>query len=161
MTARKTTTCLLAGAMTLLALAPAALASPAGSEYLPKAPQSGGHSGSASGGTSTSTLPEGTSGSKAKSQEAKNGSKKGKAQSNTVAPVSGGSSGGGGDSGSIFTSPVFLLIVAGIIVVVAGVLLRRRHTAKPAEGKTAAAPPRRRPGPAGGTPAAGPDKTTK
>ena len=144
----------------MLALAPAALASPAGSEYLPKAPQSGAHSGSASGGTSTSTLPESTVGSSGESQKAKQDNKKGKARANdTVAPVSSGSSGGGGDSGSIFTSPVFLLIVAGVIVVVAGVVLRRRRTAKPA-GKTTAAP-LRRPGPAAGPTGAGPDKTTK
>lgn len=145
----------------MLALAPAALASPAGSEYLPKAPQSGAHSGSASGGTSTSTLPESTVGSSGESQKAKQDNKKGKARANdTVAPVSSGSSGGGGgDSGSIFTSPVFLLIVAGVIVVVAGVLLRRRRTAKP-PGKTTAAP-LRRPGPAAGPTGAGPDKTTK
>ncbi len=84
----------------MLALAPAALASPAGSEYLPKAPQSGAHSGSASGGTSTSTLPESTVGSSGESQKAKQDNKKGKARANdTVAPVSSGSSGSSGGGG--------------------------------------------------------------
>jgi hypothetical protein len=131
MTARKTVKGLLAVAMLSLALAPSALAGPAGDEYLPKVPQSGAHSASAAQGqTGTTTLPQGTSGSSSQGKSNGNGEGKKNTDTSTQAlPASSGSGGSGGDgsSGSILLNPIVLLMIAAVIAAAVGMILRRRQ----------------------------------
>ena len=151
MTLPRTVLGLIAAATLSLAVAPIALASPAGSEYLPKIPQSGAHSssGGTSQGTGTTTLPDSSSGSSTGSSK-DNGQakqKKGKDQSNqAAAPASSGSggsggSGGDGSSGSILLNPIVLLMIAAVIAAAAGMILRRRQA-----GDDDQPEPRRTPG---------------
>lgn len=121
-----------------LALAPSALAAPAGDEYLPKVPQSGaqssgGSSGSLSGtgtgtGTGTTTLPTGGDKSKPASGEEKSSdqTEKDKKKSEITPVVSSDSGDGGGSSGSILFSPIVLLMVAAVIAAAVGMTLLRR-----------------------------------
>jgi hypothetical protein len=129
---------LCAAAMLSLALAPSALAAPAGDEYLPKIPQSGAHSSgsggsSASAGTATTTLPTGgtssptTSDTKNSSSDGSNKKKKDNTEQITPIGSSGsGGSGGGDSSGSIIFNPIVLLMIAAVIAVAVGMTLRRR-----------------------------------
>jgi hypothetical protein len=172
MSAHKTVQGLLVGAAISLALAPTALAGPAGDEYLPKVPQaagsasagSGSGSGSAFSGTGTTTLPQG-SGSKdanAKGTDKNNG-KKSEGKKSQLAPVGASGSGGGGDSsGSILLNPIVLLMIAAVIAAAVGMTLWRRNAVDEDEPGS-----RRDPGsPGAGTPrtpdgeiVAGTDKT--
>jgi hypothetical protein len=132
MTARKTVQGLVAAAMLSFALAPSALAGPAGDEYLPKVPQSGAHSASAGQAqTGTTTLPEGTSGSGSQtgSQRQTNAERKNTDTSAQALPASSGSGGSGGDgsSGSILLNPIVLLMIAAVIAAAVGMILRRRQ----------------------------------
>ncbi len=123
---------LIAGAAFSLALAPVALAGPAGDEYLPKVPSAGGSgtAHSASGGSGETTLPQG---SKKGSQDTTNGNGNGKGKKKDDAaklgvPVGGSGSGGGGDSsGSILLNPIVLLMIAAVIAAAVGMTLRRRQ----------------------------------
>ena len=130
---------LCAAATLSLALAPSALAAPAGDEYLPKIPQSGSHSpsggaeaSSASAGTATTTLPSAGTSSPPASDEKKassdDGDKKDKADQQVVPVGSSGSGGpdGGDSSGSILFNPIVLLMIAAVIAVAIGMTLRRR-----------------------------------
>jgi len=124
MSARTTVKALVAGAAISLALAPVALAGPAGDEYLPKVPNAGGSATarSAGGGSGGSTLPEASG----KGSKDTNGKKKDNSASLAV-PV--GGSGGGGDnsSGSILLNPIVLLMIAAVIAAAVGMTLRRRQ----------------------------------
>jgi hypothetical protein len=133
MSTRKTVTALIAGAAVSfsLALAPIALAGPAGDEYLPKVPQAAGSASahSASGGSGETTLPQSTTanGSKNSSDQGK-GKKKDAA--NQAVPAGGSGSGGGGgndSSGSILLNPIVLLMIAAVIAAAVGMTLRRRQ----------------------------------
>jgi cobalamin biosynthesis Mg chelatase CobN len=128
---------LCAAATLSLALAPSALAAPAGDEYLPKVPQSGAHSsgtgGSSASGTATTTLPTGgsssPSASDAKSSGSNSADKNKKDDSGQIAPIGSsgsGGSGGGDSSGSIIFNPIVLLMIAAVIAVAVGMTLRRR-----------------------------------
>jgi hypothetical protein len=131
---------LCAAATLSLALAPSALAAPAGDEYLPKVPQSGSHSpsggeqaSSASAGTATTTLPTTAETSSPPASEEKKASsdgrdKKDKADQQVVPVASSGSGGpdGGDSSGSILLNPIVLLMIAAVIAVAIGMTLRRR-----------------------------------
>jgi len=110
MTLRRKIAGLCAAATLSLAVAPSALAAPAGDEYLPKVPQSGAH-------------PSG-SGSSASEDTGK--SKKDKTEQQVVPVGSSGGSDGGDSSGSIFLNPIVLLIIAAVIAVAVGMTLRRR-----------------------------------
>jgi hypothetical protein len=135
MTLRRKIAGLCAAATLSLAVVPPALAAPAGDEYLPKVPQSGGHSSasgsSASGATGTTTLPTGGTGSPTSDGDnARSGdtgkSKKDKTEQQVVPVGSSGGSDGGDSSGSIFLNPIVLLIIAAVIAVAVGMTLRRR-----------------------------------
>jgi hypothetical protein len=143
MTPRRKIAGLCAGAALLLALAPSALAAPAGDEYLPKVPQSGVHSSSggtsASGGGSTApttTLPSGssdapssTSASKdSKDSKAGRTGKKDDKTEQQIAPIGSSDSGdSGGGSGSILFNPIVLLMIAAVIAAAVGMTLLRRQ----------------------------------
>jgi hypothetical protein len=132
-----------------LALAPSALAAPAGDEYLPKVPQSGAKSnGSNEGsiqssgggsGTETTTLPTGgTSEETTSTPERQNKAKKSRDKDRVeqVAPVGSGGSGGSDDgdsSGSLLLNPIVLLMIAAVIAAAVGMTLRRRQTEGDAE----------------------------
>jgi cobalamin biosynthesis Mg chelatase CobN len=143
MTVRRKIAGLCAAAMLSLALAPPALAAPAGDEYLPKVPQSGTHSSgsggsSASAGTATTTLPTGgtsspttsdtkNSGTKNSGSDGSDKNKKDNTEQITPIGSSGsGGSGGGDSSGSIIFNPIVLLMIAAVIAVAVGMTLRRR-----------------------------------
>jgi cobalamin biosynthesis Mg chelatase CobN len=136
MTARRTIPGLIVAVAALFALAPFALASPAGSEYLPKVPQSGGShsSGSGSGQSATTDAFQGTNDSATtttgqdhgkKHHEKKQKSKK-HDRSAALASASGGS--GGGSSGSVLLSPAVLVILAGILLLFLWAIWQRRRT---------------------------------
>jgi hypothetical protein len=135
MSARKTVQALIAGAAISLALAPIALAGPAGDEYLPKVPQAGGNASahSASDGSGQSTLPQSTTttaeGSKNSSDNDGGKGKKKDDAANLAVPAGGSGSGGGGDdsSGSILLNPIVLLMIAAVIAAAVGMTLRRRQ----------------------------------
>jgi hypothetical protein len=136
MSTRKTVTTLIAGAAVSfsLALAPIALAGPAGDEYLPKVPQAAGSASahSASGGSGETTLPQSTTGGNGSksSNDQGNGKKKKDDAANQAVPAGGsGSGGGGGDdsSGSILLNPIVLLMIAAVIAAAVGMTLRRRQ----------------------------------
>jgi len=131
MSTRKTVQALIAGAAVSLALAPIALAGPAGDEYLPKVPNAGGNATahSASGGSGVSTLPEASGkGSQDTSSKDKGKSKKKDDSVNAAGPIGGAGSGGGGDSsGSILLNPIVLLMIAAVIAAAVGMTLRRRQ----------------------------------
>lgn len=116
-----------------LAASPSALASPAGSEYLPKEPKASHDSSndggpSASGYSDTSTDDTYTQSSAGSSEGHKpNHAQKKHDQGNTAPPVM-RTTATGDTGGSNALLPLILLIAAGGIVVVAGLLLRRRHT---------------------------------
>jgi hypothetical protein len=107
------------------ALASPVFAGPAGSEYLPKIPQSGANSSAGVEHTETSSLPE-------PQDEEATQQKKSKRDTDGTArsalPVSPASSGDDGSSGSILLSPVVILMVAGVIVIAVGMTMRRRQT---------------------------------
>jgi hypothetical protein len=135
MTVRRKIAGLCAAATVSLALAPLALAAPAGDEYLPKVPGSGAHS-SASGssdsaGTPTTTLPTGGTSSPSSSDTDKSKSDDtGKKDEQKIAPVGSADSGGsdgGGDSGSLLFNPIVLLVIAAVVAVAVGMTLRRRR----------------------------------
>ncbi|HEX3562545.1 MAG TPA: hypothetical protein VHU24_06875 [Solirubrobacterales bacterium] len=135
MSTRKTVTTLIAGAAVSfsLALAPVALAGPAGDEYLPKVPQAAGSASahSASGGSGETTLPQSTTGGNGSksSNDQGNGKKKDNA-ANQAVPAGGSGSGGGGggdSSGSILLNPIVLLMIAAVIAAAVGMTLRRRQ----------------------------------
>ena len=138
MTVRRKIAGLCAAAMLSLALAPPALAAPAGDEYLPKVPQSGAHSSgsggsSASAGTATTTLPTGGTSSPTTSDTKNSGSdgsdKNKKDNTEQITPIGSsgsGGSGGGDSSGSIIFNPIVLLMIAAVIAVAVGMTLRRR-----------------------------------
>ena len=135
MSARKTVPTLIAGAAVSLslALAPVALAGPAGDEYLPKVPQAAGSASahSASGGSGETTLPQSTTANGSKnSSDQGNGKKKDNA-ANQAVPAGGSGSGGGGgggdSSGSILLNPIVLLMIAAVIAAAVGMTLRRRQ----------------------------------
>jgi phosphotransferase system glucose/maltose/N-acetylglucosamine-specific IIC component len=132
MSARKTVQGLIAGLAISLALAPTALAGPAGDEYLPKVPQAGGSASahSASGGSGETTLPQANK--KGSQDTTGNGKGKGKKKddaANAAVPAGGSGSGGGGDdsSGSILLNPIVLLMIAAVIAAAVGMILRRRQ----------------------------------
>lgn len=134
MSTRKTVTALIAGAAVSfsLALAPIALAGPAGDEYLPKVPQAAGSASahSASGGSGETTLPQSTTANGSKnSSDQGNGKKKDDAANQAVPAGGSGSGGGGGDnsSGSILLNPIVLLMIAAVIAAAVGMTLRRRQ----------------------------------
>jgi hypothetical protein len=104
-----------------LILATSALAGPAGSEYLPKVPQSGASSSAEP--TGTTSLPQSESTKKSKEQDQKRKKKQRKAS--TVPPPS---SDDDDSSGSVLLSPVVLLMVVGVIVIVVGMTMRRRRS---------------------------------
>jgi hypothetical protein len=131
MSTRKTVQVLIAGAAFSLALAPIALAGPAGDEYLPKVPQAGGNSTahSSSGGSAETTLPQaGAKGSQDTNSNGNGNGKKKDDSANLAVPVGGSGSGGGGDSsGSILLNPIVLLMIAAVIAAAVGMTLRRRQ----------------------------------
>jgi hypothetical protein len=130
MSTRKTVQALIAGAAVSLALAPIALAGPAGDEYLPKVPQAGGSTPahSASDGSGVTTLPQASGKSSQDTKDQDQGKKKDDA-ANVAAPAGGsGPGGGGGDSsGSILLNPIVLLMIAAVIAAAVGMTLRRRQ----------------------------------
>jgi hypothetical protein len=157
MIVRKTVLGLCAAAMMSFALAPSALAGPAGDEYLPKVPQSGAHSASGSsassaqGTTATTTLPETANGSSSEGKSKPKG-KKSKDAANVALPASSGSGGsaGGDSSGSILFNPIVLLMIAAVIAAAVGMTLRRRHVGGDGEPGTKSEP---------GSPGAGSPRT--
>jgi hypothetical protein len=142
MPTRKTVTAVLAAAVTLIVVPPSAMASPAGSEYLPKVPQSGSHS-SASGSSetpapssseTTSTTSSGEAAGPKTKKAAKPQKKEPKADRApaTASPVKTD----GGSSGSLLLSPVTLLIAVAILAMIFWVVRRRmkaRAGASPAK----------------------------
>ena len=140
MTPRRKIAGLCAGAALLLALAPSALAAPAGDEYLPKVPQSGAQSSSggspaSAGGTTTptTTLPSGSpdapsSTSPSKDSKADRTDKKDDKSEQQIAPIGSSDSGdSGGGSGSILFNPIVLLMIAAVIAAAVGMTLLRRQ----------------------------------
>jgi hypothetical protein len=132
MRARKTVLGLIAGAAVSLALAPIALAGPAGDEYLPEVPQAGGSASahSAGDGSGQTTLPQSTTGESSNNpSDTKDKDKKKDDAVNQAVPAGGSGSGGGGDdsSGSILLNPIVLLMIAAVIAAAVGMTLRRRQ----------------------------------
>jgi hypothetical protein len=131
MTARGHIAGLCAAATLSLALVPAALAAPAGDEYLPKVPESGAQSsGDGQSQDSTTTLPTGgtsdETGSESTATEEK--SKQDKDESEQVTPIgAAGDSDGGDSSGSVLLNPIVLLMIAAVIAAAVGMTLRRRQ----------------------------------
>jgi cobalamin biosynthesis Mg chelatase CobN len=143
----RTTLLLSVGLAAVLACSGAALAAPAGDEYLPKVPSAGGNAAPAKGGdlnsgsgetgtggssTGTSETGTGTGATKAKGDQDKNGKKSDKDDSTTpAAATDSNSSGGGGSSGLI----VLALIGVAVIVVAGGMILRHRAGLSEDEGE--------------------------
>jgi len=124
---------LAAGVVISLALASTALAGPAGDEYLPKVPQSGGSASAQSAGDSSgeTTLPQASGKESQDTDQNQNaeGKKKKDDTANQVVPAGGSGSGGGDDdsSGSILLNPIVLLMIVAVIAAAVGMILRRRQ----------------------------------
>jgi hypothetical protein len=123
------------GLAATLAFSSAALAAPAGDEYLPKVPDAAGSAAPAKGGnltadpgettttTDTGTSASGTGGTKGNGDQRQDGKKSDAGSTpKPAAATDTSSSGGGGSSGLI----VLVLIVVAVIVVAGGMILRRR-----------------------------------
>jgi cobalamin biosynthesis Mg chelatase CobN len=148
----------------VLAFSSAAIAAPAGDEYLPKVPNAagnqaaGGKGGDLSAGSGQSTTGSSETGgsdtgaaTKANGEQDQKGKKSGEDRDDSkTAPVTGTSSSGGGGGGSSGLI-VLVLIVAAVIVVAGGMILRHRAGLTEGEGED----PGDGPGP-GGTPNARP-----